>query len=115
MCSECGYESPKWMGKCPSCGSWNTFYEEKLQATSSTGNVVKLKESEKPRRLNSVEGRDEIRSKTGYEEVDRVLGGGLVKGSLVLLGGEPGIGKSHYYLQLCDKIASDGNPVGSVL
>ena len=114
VCSECGYESPKWMGKCPSCGSWNTFYEEKLQATSSTGNVVKLKESEKPRRLNSVEGRDEIRSKTGYEEVDRVLGGGLVKGSLVLLGGEPGIGKSTLILQLCDKIASDGNP-GSVL
>ena len=105
VCSECGYEAPKWMGRCPSCGSWNTFYEEKLEATSSSGNVVKLRESEKPRKLNSVEGRDEIRTKTGYEEVDRVLGGGLVKGSLVLLGGEPGIGKSTLILQLCNKLA----------
>lgn len=109
VCSECGYEAPKWMGRCPSCGSWNTFYEEKLATTSSTGNVVKLRESEKPRKLNSVEGRDEIRTKTGYEEVDRVLGGGLVKGSLVLLGGEPGIGKSTLILQLCNKLASEGD------
>ena len=109
VCSECGYEAPKWMGKCPSCGSWNTFYEEKLEATSSSGNVVKLRESEKPRKLNSVEGRDEIRTKTGYEEVDRVLGGGLVKGSLVLLGGEPGIGKSTLILQLCNKLAGSYN------
>ena len=109
VCSECGYEAPKWMGKCPSCGSWNTFYEEKLEATSSSGNVVKLRKSEKPRKLNSVEGRDEIRTKTGYEEVDRVLGGGLVKGSLVLLGGEPGIGKSTLILQLCNKLASEGD------
>lgn len=109
VCSECGYEAPKWMGRCPSCGSWNTFYEEKLEATSSSGNVVKLRESEKPRKLNSVEGRDEIRTRTGYEEVDRVLGGGLVKGSLVLLGGEPGIGKSTLILQLCNKLASEGN------
>ena len=109
VCSECGYEAPKWMGRCPSCGSWNTFYEEKLEATSSSGNVVKLRKSEKPRKLNSVEGRDEIRTKTGYEEVDRVLGGGLVKGSLVLLGGEPGIGKSTLILQLCNKLAGSYN------
>lgn len=109
VCSECGYEAPKWMGKCPSCGSWNSFYEEKLEATSSSRNVVKLRESEKPRKLNSVEGRDEIRTKTGYEEVDRVLGGGLVKGSLVLLGGEPGIGKSTLILQLCNKLAGSYN------
>ncbi len=89
VCNECGYESPKWMGKCPSCGSWNTFYEEKLEATTASGATVKLKNTEKPKRLNSFEGRDEIRTKTGFEEVDRVLGGGLVKGSLVLLGGEP--------------------------
>ena len=111
VCSECGYEAPKWMGRCPSCGSWNTFYEEKLATTSSTGNVVKLRESEKPRKLNSVEGRDEIRTRTGYEEVDRVLGGGLVKGSLVLLGGEPGIGKSTLILQLCNKLASEGDKI----
>lgn len=89
VCSECGYEAPKWMGRCPSCGNWNTFYEEKIEIASSTGNAVKVKGSEKPKKLNSVQGREEIRSKTGYEEVDRVLGGGLVKGSLVLLGGEP--------------------------
>lgn len=113
VCSECGYEAPKWMGRCPSCGSWNTFYEEKLETTSSSGNVVKLRESEKPRKLNSVEGRDEIRTKTGYEEVDRVLGGGLVKGSLVLLGGEPGIGKSTLILQLCNKLAGSYNKSNS--
>ena len=90
-------------------GAGILFYEEKLEATSSSGNVVKLRESEKPRKLNSVEGRDEIRTKTGYEEVDRVLGGGLVKGSLVLLGGEPGIGKSTLILQLCNKLAGSYN------
>lgn len=105
VCNECGYEAPKWMGKCPACGSWNTFYEEKVEATTASGSTVKLKNTEKPKKLNSFEGRDEIRTKTGFEEVDRVLGGGLVKGSLVLLGGEPGIGKSTLILQLCDKIA----------
>ena len=108
VCSDCGYESAKWLGKCPSCGAWNTFYEEKIQATTSNGTTIKLKDSAKPMNLNSVEGKEAVRTKTGYNELDRVLGGGIVKGSLVLLGGEPGIGKSTLILQLCDKIAKDG-------
>ena len=108
VCSDCGYEAPKWMGKCPSCNSWNSFYEEKIQGVTSTGASVKLREAAKPQNLNKIEGKEAIRSKSGIDEFDRVLGGGLVKGSLVLLGGEPGIGKSTLVLQLCDRIAKDG-------
>ena len=106
VCSSCGYESPKWLGKCPACNEWNTFYEEKEQ-NIITGDR-KRKEAAKPRKLNSVEGKAELRIPTGYEELDRVLGGGLVKGSLVLVGGEPGIGKSTLILQLCNKLSTDG-------
>lgn len=108
VCSSCGYESPKWLGKCPACNEWNSFYEEKLQLTTSSGTNVKIKETTKPLSLNQVEGKEAVRTKTGVGELDRVLGGGLVKGSLVLLGGEPGIGKSTLILQICDKIADDG-------
>ena len=106
VCSSCGYESPKWLGKCPACNEWNTFYEEKEQKIVSVDG--KRKEASKPKALNSVEGKEAFRMTTGYEELDRVLGGGLVKGSLVLVGGEPGIGKSTLILQLCNKISSDG-------
>lgn len=106
VCSECGYESAKWLGKCPSCNSWNTFYEEKIQETTLSGKKVNLREREKPKNLNSIEGKEAIYTKTGYEELDRVLGGGLVKGSLVLIGGEPGIGKSTLILQLANNIAT---------
>jgi len=105
VCSECGYESPKWLGKCPSCGSWNTFYEEKLQTTTSNGNKVELTQKAKPEKLNDIIGKNEIRTSTDISEFDRVLGGGLVKGSLILIGGEPGIGKSTLIMQVCDKIA----------
>ena len=106
VCSSCGYESPKWLGKCPACNEWNTFYEEKEQKIVSVDG--KRKEASKPKALNSVEGKEAFRMPTGYEELDRVLGGGLVKGSLVLVGGEPGIGKSTLILQLCNKLSSDG-------
>jgi len=105
VCSDCGYESPKWLGKCPACNAWNTFYEEKLQTTTKAGANVKLKEKAKPRNLKDIEGKQEVRTSTGISELDRVLGGGIVKGSLVLIGGEPGIGKSTLILQLCDAIA----------
>ena len=111
VCSDCGYESQKWLGKCPACNSWNTFYEEKLQATTAQGKNIKLKETTKPLKLNSVVGKEEIRTKTKVGELDRVLGGGLVKGSLILIGGEPGIGKSTLILQLCDKIADEDGTV----
>lgn len=107
VCSECGYESPKWMGKCPGCNSWNSFYEEKLAKSSATSKYEKKKEA-MPRVLNELEGKEVNRNSTGFEELDRVLGGGLVSGSLVLLGGEPGIGKSTLILQICDKIKGEG-------
>lgn len=108
VCSECGYESPKWMGKCPACNQWNTFYEEKKINSSASNNTLKRKEISKPVELNKIEGKIENKISTGFGELDRVLGGGLVNGSLILLGGEPGIGKSTLILQLCNKIKTDG-------
>lgn len=108
VCSECGYESPKWMGKCPACNQWNTFYEEKKINSSGNNNSSKRKEISKPVELNKIESKIENKISTGFSELDRVLGGGLVNGSLILLGGEPGIGKSTLILQLCNKIKTDG-------
>lgn len=109
VCGNCGYESAKWLGKCPACNEWNSFYEEKINnaAVSSNNPSVKQK-SATPRKLKEVEGIDATRISTGIGELDRVLGGGLVKGSLVLVGGEPGIGKSTLILQICDKIIGEG-------
>jgi len=107
VCSGCGYESPKWMGKCPACNEWNSFYEEKA-ISSSSSKSGKNKEMSKPIELNKIEGKSESKISTGFNELDRVLGGGLVNGSLILLGGEPGIGKSTLILQICNKIKTDG-------
>ncbi len=106
VCNECGYESGKWLGKCPACNNWNTFFEEKVVKTSNG----KIKEKEKTEviQLNKVKKKEKTRIKTGIGELDRVLGGGFVNGSLTLLGGEPGIGKSTLILQICDKIKIDG-------
>ena len=110
VCNECGYESAKWMGKCPACNSWNTFFEQKIEKITENG--VKIsKERNTPKALNSYKGEEVARTSTGFGELDRVLGGGIVKGSLILLGGEPGIGKSTLILQLCNKI----HGVGKVL
>ncbi|MBQ2721267.1 MAG: DNA repair protein RadA [Clostridia bacterium] len=107
VCSECGAASPKWSGKCPECGAWNTLNEEivsekpeksvkKTAASAVNGNIpVKLKE---------ITGKEEARMSTGIGELDRVLGGGIVKGSLVLVSGEPGIGKSTILLQICEQL-----------
>ena len=107
VCSGCGYESPKWMGKCPACNEWNSFYEEKV-VSSSNSKLGSKKEISKPIELNKIEGKSEAKISTGFNELDRVLGGGLVNGSLILLGGEPGIGKSTLILQICNKIKTDG-------
>ena len=107
VCSNCGNESPKWLGKCPACNSWNTFYEEKIVTSKVSGEKKAV--SAEVKKLNSVEIEKYSRYKTGYEELDRVLGGGLVQGSLVLLGGEPGIGKSTLIWQICDKIKVNGS------
>jgi DNA repair protein RadA/Sms len=101
VCSECGYESSKWLGKCPACNNWNTFYEEKAIPTSKSTGVSKDKSKIEAVKLNEVKQTETVRIKTGLEELDRVLGGGFVSGSLTLLGGEPGIGKSTLILQIC--------------
>ena len=107
VCSECGNESPKWLGKCPACNSWNTFYEQKIDKYTET-NKAEKKINNTPKPLNTYVGQESDRTSTGYMELDRVLGGGLVRGSLILLGGEPGIGKSTLILQLCEKVQGEG-------
>ena len=107
VCNECGYESSKWLGKCPSCGAWNTFFEEKVLDTKS-GSKDKSKPKAEIQKLSDVVKKETFRLKTGVEELDRVLGGGFVEGSLVLLGGEPGIGKSTLILQICQTVEPGG-------
>lgn len=106
VCSNCGYESAKWLGKCPGCNEWNSFYEEKI--SKETGKSSEKRKTVTPKKLNSVESKETTRISTGIGELNRVLGGGLVEGSLVLLGGEPGIGKSTLILQICDKVEVEG-------
>lgn len=107
VCNECGYESTKWLGKCPACNSWNSFFEQKVVETKNK-EKNRDKEKVKPQKLDSYIAKETLRTSTGFEELDRVLGGGLVKGSLILLGGEPGIGKSTLILQICDKVQGEG-------
>lgn len=108
VCSECGYESPKWYGKCPGCGEWNTMTEEiKEQVKNQSSIAVKRRTvSSLPVSVNEISTAEEQRYKTGYSELDRVLGGGIVKGSLILLGGDPGIGKSTILMQICSSLDS---------
>lgn len=98
-CRECGYESPKWMGQCPGCGEWNTMIEEKVSVTGKAKNGKGLVKSSRPVKLSEIEVGEEVRMKMPSAELNRVLGGGLVAGSLTLIGGEPGIGKSTLLLQ----------------
>ncbi len=107
VCSNCGYESTKWLGKCPGCNEWNSFYEEKLSTKDTKVKAVD-KKIVAPKALNEVVGKDSVRTSTGIGELDRVLGGGIVTGSLILVGGEPGIGKSTLILQLCNKMQGEG-------
>lgn len=112
ICSECEYESPKWLGKCPKCGEWNSFVEDVVEkqtsaATASRRTAVINSGNNKASKFSELETPEYIRSTTGINELDRVLGGGLVTGSVVLLSGEPGIGKSTLLLQICDCLGKD--------
>lgn len=112
-CQSCGYESSKWMGQCPGCREWNTFVEEKISAKSAgtpSGTAARREET-KPSKLSDITLKDEERLSTDIKELDRVLGGGIVPGSLILVGGDPGIGKSTLLLQVCRNIADNGKKV----
>ena len=113
FCQNCGYESSKWMGQCPACKEWNTFVEE----TVVTGTKAKAGATSGPLKINApsslkeVSLSDDERIKTNIGELDRVLGGGVVPGSLTLVGGDPGIGKSTLLLQTCQNLAATDHSV----
>lgn len=124
FCQECGYESAKWMGQCPACHAWNTMVEEPVRISPVTGKNTSSKSSAygsfgvgaggkraRPVSLSAVKDEEEIRFATGFAELDRVLGGGLVSGSLVLVGGDPGIGKSTLLLQVAANMALSGRNI----
>ena len=102
VCSDCGAETPNWAGKCPSCGAWNTLREMKLTSgrSKTKANIIENTDS-RPKKIGELSSGREIRFSTGIPELDRVLGGGAVIGSLILVGGAPGIGKSTLMLQMC--------------
>ena len=108
FCSECGYESAKWLGQCPNCREWNTFVEEPV---TKTGRAVRITNTKKPSLLKDISTKEEARMTTGFGELDRVLGGGIVRGSLTLIGGDPGIGKSTILLQVCKNLSDQGRKV----
>lgn len=109
VCSECGNEAMKWLGKCPACNEWDTFYEEqKIEKTVSKNRFSQGNTNSEIVRLKDAKKKEYTRVSSGLEEMDRVLGGGFVDGSLTLIGGEPGIGKSTLILQLCSLIGYEG-------
>lgn len=106
FCQNCGHEETKWLGQCPACREWNTFVEEKV--TSAMSKTVKERKTAQVVTLSSIETDEDDRMLTMIAELDRVLGGGIVKGSLVLVGGDPGIGKSTLLLQVCQRLSAAG-------
>lgn len=112
-CQSCGYESSKWMGQCPGCREWNTFVEEKISSKTTGSGLAAAKgqTAGKPSKLSEITLKEEERMSTHMKELDRVLGGGIVPGSLILVGGDPGIGKSTLLLQVCRHMAADSKKV----
>ena len=115
FCKECGYESAKWLGQCPVCKEWNTFVEEPVAQTKKAPagqiNAVGAGKTAVPVHISEISLEEQDRTPTGFGELDRVLGSGIVKGSLVLVGGDPGIGKSTLLLQVCRNLAGAGKRV----
>ncbi|MBE6097437.1 MAG: DNA repair protein RadA [Schwartzia succinivorans] len=112
VCQECGYDSAKWLGRCPGCGAWNTMVEEKVAPSKeSKGVALGLSDAAPPQRIAEVETEDLPRYCTGSEELDRVLGGGVIPGSMVLIAGDPGVGKSSLTLRVCADVAKLGRKV----
>src|SRR5499433_2578081 len=112
MCQNCGYQSRKWLGKCPECGDWNSLVEERVVTTKKVNgrSGLRLREA-RAIAYPEIESQDDSRIPSGVNEFDRVLGGGIVPGTLVLLGGDPGIGKSTLLLQVADKLSASGATV----
>ena len=111
-CSNCGYESTKWMGQCPGCHEWNTFAEEPVRTGGMRQSPAGRKRTlARPVKLSEVTAETNERTSTGFTELDRVLGGGIVTGSMILIGGDPGIGKSTILLQVCKNLAGRGRNV----
>lgn len=113
FCKECGYESAKWLGKCPGCNNWNSFVEEKINKKTTAkgqnkGFSTTFNNKSEVKKLNEIKVEKTTRIDTGFAELNRVLGSGIVQGSLTLIGGEPGIGKSTLIMQVCGKLASNG-------
>ena len=106
ICSECGYESPKWNGRCPGCGEYNTMNEEIVSPAKPQERLSSVTAAVS-QKITEISAQDEIRFGTGMKELDRVLGGGIVSGSLILLSGDPGIGKSTLLLQICEHIGEN--------
>lgn len=115
FCQECGYESSKWLGQCPGCKKWNTFVEEKVTASASgigkSTKISTIRDIPKPVEISSISMKEEDKISTGMKELDRVLGGGIMHGSLTLVGGDPGIGKSTLLLQVCRNLSNTGHKV----
>ena len=114
FCQNCGYESSKWLGQCPGCKEWNSFVEEKIDSAelkNAGGQLKRLQEKPQPCILSQVAVREENKLRTNIGELDRVLGGGIVQGSLTLVGGDPGIGKSTLLLQVCRSLSETGHKV----
>ncbi|MBM3245233.1 MAG: AAA family ATPase, partial [Candidatus Omnitrophica bacterium] len=104
-CTSCGYQTPKWLGRCPDCNNWNTFVEEDFEQPSAKSKERVSLYKEEPVLLKDVKAAPDARIKTGMPELDRVLGGGIVNGSVTLIGGDPGIGKSTIALQVSNQIS----------
>ncbi|MGH9333505.1 MAG: AAA family ATPase, partial [Vicinamibacteria bacterium] len=111
VCQQCGMTATKWLGRCPDCDSWNSFVEESSSTVDAAPGAPRLSNAGKPLPYSEISTEGALRSSSGLEEFDRVLGGGIVEGSLVLLGGDPGIGKSTLLLQVAAERARGGGAV----